>query len=158
MRKLAIAISTVATALMAALMAATPAGATPPSAVSGTETITGATATVVRTADGNTILANTLMGTIAGSFTGTFTADFTTIVHPSGQTNVMNGTFNCTCSIAARSGSVTFRFEGTGTPSATAIHAETIGATGGLLGLHSNVTVVVVGAAATYSGIAHFDP
>ncbi len=111
MRKLVIAVSTVATALMAALMAAAPAGATPPSAVSGTEAITGATATVVRTADGNTILANTLTGIIAGSFTGTFTAEFTTIVHPSGQTNVANGTFNCTCSIAGRSGSVTFRFE-----------------------------------------------
>jgi hypothetical protein len=157
MRKLVIAISTVATALMAALMAAAPAGATPPSAVSGTEAITGATATVVRTADGNTILANTLTGIIAGSFTGTFTAEFTTIVHPSGQTNVANGTFNCTCSIAGRSGSVTFRFEGTGSPSATEIHAETIGATAGLVGLHSNLTVDVVGAAATYSGTAHFD-
>jgi hypothetical protein len=50
------------------------AGATPPSAVSGTETITGATATVVRTADGNTTLAVTLTGIVAGSFTGTFTA------------------------------------------------------------------------------------
>jgi hypothetical protein len=158
MRKLATAISTVAAALMAALMAAAPAGATPPSAISGTETITGATATVIRTADGNTIIANTLTGTIAGSFTGTFAADFTTIAHSSGQTNAVNGTFTCTCSIAGRSGSVTFRFEGTGTPSATEIHAETIGATGGLAGLHSNVTVDVVGATATYSGTAHFDP
>jgi hypothetical protein len=158
MRKLAIAIGIVATALMAALMVAVPAGATPPSAVSGTETITGATATVVRTAGGNTILANTLTGTIAGSFTGTFTAAFTTIAHSSGRTNVANGTFICTCSIAGRSGSVTFRFEGTGSPSATQLHAETIGATGGLMGLHSNVTVDVVGAAATYSGTAHFDP
>jgi hypothetical protein len=158
MRKLAIAISTVATALMAALMVAAPAGATPPSAVSGTETITGATATVVRTADGNTIIANTLTGIIAGSFTGTFAAEFTTIAHSSGQANDVHGTFTCTCSIAGRSGSVTFRFEGTGTPSATELHGETIGATGGLAGLHSNVTVDVVGAAATYSGIAHFDP
>jgi len=158
MRKLAIAISTVATALTAALMVATPAGATPPSAVSGPETFTGASATVVRTAGGNTIIANTLTGIIAGSFTGTFTADFTTIAHSSGQANDVHGTFTCTCSIAGRSGSVTFRFEGTGTPAATQLHAETIGATGGLAGLHSNVTVDVVGAAATYSGTAHFDP
>ena len=154
MRRLAIVISIVA----AALMVPAAASATPPSAVSGTETFTGATATVVGTADGNTIIANTLTGIIAGSFTGTFSADFTTIAHPSGQANVVNGTFICTCSIAGRSGSVTFRAEGTGTPSATEIHAETIGATGGLVGLHSNVTVVVAGAAATYSGTAHFDP
>jgi hypothetical protein len=154
MRKLAIVISIAA----AALLVPAAARATPPSAVSGTETITGATATVVRTADGNTILANTLTGSIAGSFTGTFTADFTTIAHPSGQTNVVHGKFICTCSIAGRSGSVTFRFEGTGTPSATEIHAETIDATGGLEGLHSNVRVEVVGTAATYSGTAHFDP
>ena len=155
MRKLAIVISIVATALMAS---AAVAGATPPSAVSGTETITGATATVVRMADGNTIIANTLTGIIAGSFTGTFTADFTTIAHSSGQANDVHGTFICTCSIAGRSGSVTFRFEGTGTASATELHAETISATGGLEGLHSNVTVNVVGAAATYSGTAHFHP
>ena len=70
----------------------------------------------------------------------------------------MYGTFICTYSIAGRSVSVTFRFEGTGSPSATELHAETIGATGGLEGLHSNVTVDVVGSAATYSGTAHFHP
>jgi hypothetical protein len=154
MRKLAIVISIVATALMVPAAAR----AAPPSAVSGTETITGATATVVRTAGGNTIIANTLAGTIAGSFAGTFTADFTTIAHSSGQANDVHGTFICTCSIAGRSGSVTFRFEGTGTASATELHAETISATGGLEGLHSNVTVNVVGAAAIYSGTAHFHP
>ena len=113
--------------------------------------------TVVRTVGGNTIIANTLTGSIAGSFTGTFTADFTTIAHSAGQANDVHGTFTCTCSIAGRSGSVTFRFEGTGTPAATQLHAETIGATGGLAGLHSTVTVDIVGAAATYSGTAHFD-
>ena len=153
MRKLAIVIGIMATALMVPAAAS----AASPSPVSGTETITGATATVVRTAGGNTIIANTLTGIIAGSFTGTFTADFTTIAHSSGQANDVHGTFICTCSIAGRSGSVTFRFEGTGTPSATELHGETIGAAGGLQGLHSNVTVDIVGAAATYSGTAHFD-
>ena len=118
----------------------------------------GSTATVVRTAGGNTIIANTLTGTIAGSFTGTFTADFTTIAHSSGQANDVHGTFICTCSIAGRSGSVTFRLEGTGSPSVTELRAETIGATGGLEGLHSNVTVDVAGAAAAYSGTAHLHP
>jgi hypothetical protein len=154
MRRLAIAVSIVA----AALMVPAAAGATPPSAVSGTETITGATVTVIRTADGNTIIATALTGIIAGSFAGTFTADMTTIAHSSGQTNDVHGTFICTCSIAGRSGTVTFRAVGTGTPAATEIHGETIGATGGLEGLHSNVTVDVVWATATYSGTAHFDP
>ncbi len=154
MRKLAIVIGIMATALMVPAAAS----AASPSPVSGTETITGATATVVRTAEGNTIIANTLTGIIAGSFTGTFTADFTTIAHSSGQTNDVHGTFTCTCSTAGRSGSVTFRFEGIGSPSSTEFHADTIGATGGLEGLHANVTVDVVGAAATYSGTAHFNP
>ena len=154
MRRLAIAVSIMA----AALMVPASASAAPPSAVSGTETITGATATVVHTADGNTIIATALTGIIAGSFTGTFTADMTTIVHSSGQTNDVHGTFTCTCSIAGRSGTVTFRAVGTGTRAATQIRGETIGATGGLEGLHSNVTVEVLGAAAIYSGTAHFDP
>jgi hypothetical protein len=126
MRKLAIVISIVA----AVLMVPTAASATPPPTVSGTETINGATATVIRTADGNTIIAITLTGTIAGSFTGTFTVDMTAIAHSTEQTNDVHGTFTCTCSIAGRSGSVTFRAEGTGTPAATEIHGETIPARG----------------------------
>jgi Protein of unknown function (DUF3224) len=152
MRKLAIAAGVAATVLTVT------AAGKPPATVSGTETITSASATVVRTADGNTITANTAMGTIAGSFTGTFTVEYTTIVHPSGLANAVNGTYICACSIAGRSGSVTFRFEGTGSAAGLELHAETIDATGGLEGLHSNLAVEVVGAAVTYSGIAHFAP
>jgi hypothetical protein len=86
MRKLAVAIGLAATVLTVT------AAATPPSTVSGTETITSASASVVRTADGNTITANSAAGTIAGSFTGTFTVEYTTIVHPSGQANAVHGT------------------------------------------------------------------
>jgi hypothetical protein len=152
MRKLAIAVGVVATVLTVT------AAGNPPSTVSGTETITSASATVVRTADGNTITANRAMGTIAGSFTGTFTVEYTTIVHSSGLANAVNGTYLCACSIAGRSGSVTFRFEGTGSAARLELHAETIEATGRLEGLHSTLTVEVVGAAVTYSGTAHFAP
>ena len=154
MRKLAIAVGLVATVLMVPVAAS----AASPSAVSGTETITSLTSTVIGTADGNTILANSGAGVIGGSFTGTFTADFTTIVHPSGLINAVHGTYICTCSFAGRSGSVTFRFEGTGSSSGLQLHAETIGGTGGLVGLHSNLTVDVAGTAVTYSGTAHFAP
>jgi hypothetical protein len=154
MRRLAIAVGLAATVLTVTAAAS----AAPPSAASGTETITSLTSTVVRTANGNTILAVSGAGVIGGSFTGTFTAEFTSIVHPSGQTNDVHGTYLCTCSFAGRSGSVTFRFEGTGSASGTQLHAETIGATGGLVGLHSNLTVDVVGTAVTYSGTAHFAP
>jgi hypothetical protein len=153
MRKLAMAVGVAATVLTVT------AAATPPSTVSGTEMITSANATVVRTADGNTITANSAMGTISGSFTGTFTLEYTTIVHSSGLANAVNGTYICACSIAGRSGSVTFRFEGTGSAAGVLeLHAETMDATGGLEGLHSNLTVEVVGAAVTYSGTAHFAP
>ncbi len=152
MRKLAIAIGLVVTVLTVT------AAGTPPSTVSGTETITSASETVVRTADGNTIVANTAMGTITGSFTGTFTVEYTTIVHSWGAANVVHGTYTCSCSIEGRSGTVTFRFEGTGSASGLELHAETIGATGGLAGLHSNLTVNVVGTAVTYWGTANFAP
>jgi hypothetical protein len=154
MRKLAIAVGLVATVLTVTAAAS----AVPPSAVSGAETITSETATVIGTADGNTILAISAAGVIGGSFTGTFTADFTTIAHSSGLTNDVQGTYVCTCSFAGRSGSVTFGFEGTGSASGTVLHAETIGATGGLAGLHSNLTIDVAGTAVTYSGTAHFAP
>jgi hypothetical protein len=116
------------------------------------------TTTVIGTADGNTILAISGAGTIAGSLTGTFTADYTSIVHPSGQATDVNGTYLCTCSFAGRPGTVTFKFEGTGSASGTQLRAETTGSTGELAGLHSNLTVDVAGTAVTYSGTAHFAP
>jgi len=154
MRKLAVAVGLVATVLTVTAAAS----ATPPSAVSGTETITSLTSTVVRTADGNTALAISAAGVIGGSFSGTFTAEYTSIVHSSGQANDVHGTLICACSFAGSSGTVTFRFEGTESASGTALHATTIEATGGLVGLHSNVTVDIAGTAGTYSGTAHFAP
>jgi len=154
MRKLATAVGLAA----ALLMIPAAAEATPPSPASGTETITSETATVVGTADGNTILAVTATAAITGSFNGTFNAQFTTIAHPTGQINDVQGTGVCTCSFDGRSGTVTFQFTGTGTPSDTEVQATTIGATGGLQGLHSNLAVNVAGTAVTYSGTAHFGP
>jgi hypothetical protein len=154
MRKLV----TVASLAAAMLMIPAAAGAAPPPAVSGTETITSLTSTVVGTADGNTIIAISGAGTITGSFTGTFTAEYTSIVHPSGLVNDVHGTYICTCSFAGRSGSITFGFEGTGSSNGTELNATTIGATGGLAGLHSTLTVDVAGTAVTYSGTAHFAP
>jgi len=154
MRKLAIAASLAAAALTVTAAAHPP----PPSAASGTETITSVTATVIGTADGNTIVAINGAGVINGSFTGTFTAEYTSIVHPSGEANDVHGTYLCTCSYAGKSGTITFAFQGTGTPSDTQLHAETTGATGGLAGLHSNLTVDVAGTAVTYSGTAHLTP
>ena len=66
MRKLAMAIGLVATVVTVT------AAATPPSAISGTGTVTSTTATVVRVAGGNTFLAGHDAGAIAGSFTGTW--------------------------------------------------------------------------------------
>jgi len=147
------------TLVAAALVLATAAGATPPTPIGGYEAITGGTATVTRVADGNTFVANHLTGTIGGSFTGTFTADYTAIVHPSGATNIVGGTFVCTCSFEGRTGTLTFRFTGSGTAAGvTEIQAESIGGTGGLANLHSNLGGQVVGAAVTYAGTAHFDP
>jgi hypothetical protein len=154
MRKLVTAASLAA----AALMIPAAASAAPPAAVSGTETITSLTSTVIGTADGNTILAISAAGTITGSFTGTFTAGYTSIVHPSGLANDVDGTYICTCSFAGRSGSVTFGFQGTGSPTGTEVNATTTGTTGGLAGLHSTLAVDVAGTAVTYSGTAHFAP
>jgi hypothetical protein len=154
MRKLAIAVG-----LIAAVLTVT-AAAAPPSTVSGTGTVTSTTATVVRVADGNTFLAGHDAGAIAGSFTGTWETEYTIIVHSSGLVHVVDGTFTCICSVAGRSGSFTLRFEGPVSPSGVLVlHGATIGATGGLAGLHSNVTVeAIFGVGFTYSGTAHFAP
>jgi hypothetical protein len=154
MRKLAIAIGLVATVLTVTAAAA------PPSTVSGTGTVTTTTATVVRVADGNTFLAGHDTGAVVGSFTGTWETEYTIIAHSSGLVQVVDGTFTCTCSVAGRSGSFALRFEGLVSPSGVLVlHGPTIGATGGLAGLHSNVTVeAVFGVGFTYSGTAHFAP
>jgi uncharacterized Zn-binding protein involved in type VI secretion len=161
MRKLTVAIGLVATVLSVMVAAAPPStAAAPPSPASGTGTITSTSTTVLRTADGNTIAANGDAGTVAGSLTGTWETEYTVIVHSSGQVNAVHGTFTCSCSFEGRSGSATFRFEGTASPSGLLeLNAETIGGTGGLAGLHSNLTVeVVFGTGFTYSGTARFAP
>lgn len=154
MRKLLVAIGLVAIVL------AVTAAATPPSTVSGTGTVTSTTATPVRVADGNTFLAGHDTGAIAGSFTGTWESVYTIIAHSSGLVHVVHGTFTCTCSVAGRSGSFTIRFEGPVSSSGVLeLHGPTIGSTGGLEGLHLNVTVeAVFGVGFTYSGTAHFAP
>jgi hypothetical protein len=154
MRKLALAISAVAGVVTVT------AAATPPSAISGTGTVTTTTATVIRVTDGNTFLAGHDTGAIAGSFAGTWETDYTIIVHSSGLVHVVHGTFTCTCAVAGRSGSFTIRFEGPLSRSGVLeLHGPITGATGGLAGLHSNVTVdAVFGVGFTYSGTAHFAP
>jgi hypothetical protein len=154
MRKLALAIGVAASVLTVTAAAA------PPSPVSGTGTITSTTATAIRGADGNTFLAGHDTGAIAGSFIGTWETEYTIIAHSSGLVHVVHGTFTCTCTVAGRSGSFTIRFEGPVLRSGVLeLHGATIGATGDLVGLHSDVTVeAVFGVGFTYSGTAHFTP
>ena len=81
-------------------------------------------------------------------------------MHSSGLVQVVDGTLTCTCSVAGRSGSFTIQFEGAVLPSGVlGLHGATNSATGGLEGLHSNVTVrAVFGVGFTYSGTARFAP
>ena len=157
MRRRVLLLSLIATSLAFA----TAAGATPPAPASGDETFTSLTPTLLRVADGNSVVANAATGTITGTITGTWIADFTTVIRPSGEFVASDGTFVCTCSVAGRSGTFTTRFEGKGAvgPVPTlSVHFETIAATGGLTGLHLNGSGEQVGATVTYSATFHFDP
>ncbi len=154
---------TCAVALLAMIMAtallAQPGSATTPAEGSGTFTFA-ATVTSSRTAGGNTFLSLTGSETIAGAITGTATVQFTQVMHSSGESNI-NGVISCACSVGGRSGTVEFRFEGTGAGTAASPFDGQFVAqngSGGLGDLRAEGTFHGVGPGGTYTVRWHFDP
>jgi hypothetical protein len=146
--------------LVVALAFTGTAGATPPTAASGSVIAGPPTVTVVKVVGGNTFQTYVRSGVFTGDFVGSFSETGTRVVHADGSfedTHVVT----CECTVAGRSGTVIFNAEGKGTlfPVVNAeSDLETISATDGLSGLHALLEVVRVDATVTYSGTYHFDP
>jgi len=144
-------------AAVLALVVATAASASAPTAASGTVGNTSATFNSVRVAGGNLIIDLTATAAYTGTFTGTSTINGTLTVHADGSASfhdieVFTGTVN------GVAGTVTFALNGSN-DSSLAVHATAtiVDATGGLVGLHGvlhEVGTVVLpnGPVGTYSG------
>ncbi|MGH2473027.1 MAG: hypothetical protein ACRDG6_11610 [Candidatus Limnocylindria bacterium] len=132
--------------------------ATPPTSASGTFVAT-QVVTSTRTADGNTIITTDLSEVISGTYTGTTTGQSRVVVHADGSGN-LHGEFVCDCTVAGQgSGTLLFRFAGTGAGGAFEGQYRVVGSSGGLAGTHGlgRFSVTAAGAG-TYSGSQHYDP
>src|SRR5439155_6874803 len=89
----------------------------PPEPSNGTFGRTGPPAAVaVRTADGNTILTVTARpGRFTGTFTGAYSEDLRIVFHADGSYNFAAGV-TCQCTFDVRTGTMTVKLEGHGTP------------------------------------------
>jgi hypothetical protein len=110
-------------------------------------------------AGGNEMYHILATATLGGTFVGTLESDLNEVVHPTGNSTV-NGTETCVCTVDGRTGTVVFRTEAkiTGDPFFLEDKKTVVEASGGLAGLHANLSVRWDGGLATYSGSYHFDP
>jgi hypothetical protein len=145
-------------ALILAVVFATMAGATKPQTVNGTVTIIELSITPIGAAGGNGLFHIVATATLDGTFSGTLDTDSTEVLHPTGNSTV-RGTETCVCTVDGRTGIVVFRTEAkiTGDPFFYQDAKTVISATGGLAGLHGELSVHWDGGVATYSGSYHFD-
>jgi hypothetical protein len=123
--------------LTAGAVAVVPAAATPPAPVSGTFAVVTATTTSTRTAGGNTFITVTRTAALSGTFTGTTSDELLLVMHRNGTTS-LRGQGTCVCSLAGRSGTFEYRFEGSGVFPTSASGRYVVGhGTGGLAGVHA---------------------
>jgi hypothetical protein len=131
--------------------------ATAPSSAGGTFVAT-QEVTSIRTADGNTIITTKLIETITGTYNGAVTGESALVIHADGSAN-LRGDFTCACTIAGQgSGTLTFRFAGTGMGETFEGQYRIVGSSGGLEGTHGLGQFFVTGGAGTYSGSQHYEP
>lgn len=139
------------------LLLAQPAVASGPEPAGGTFVAT-TTPTSVRTADGNTFITAALSEVITGTYTGTTSGVSFLLIRADGSAN-LHGSFVCVCTVAGRgSGTLEFRFAGTGTATTLEGQYRIVGSSGGLAGAHGLGRFSVTGSAGTYSGTQHYDP
>ena len=125
--------------------------------VNGTFTILSRTNISVRQDGQNKIYSYTQQGVDSGDITGSYTEEETAIVHPD-NTASFSGTSTCTCTIAGKSGTLTYPY--TGTTSANGSFQGQIldgHGTGDLAKLHGQGTFQGQGTHGTYSSQLHFD-
>ena len=145
-------------ALILAVVFATMAGATKPRSASGTVTVVGLSITPIGTAGGNSTFHIVATATLDGTFAGTLDTDSIEVLHPTGNSTI-RGTETCVCTVDGRTGTVVFRTEAkiVGDPFFYQDKKTVISATGGLAGLHSELSVQWDGGIATYRGSYRFD-
>lgn len=143
--------------LLAVVFAAT-AGATSPAPASGTVTVIDLSITPIGAAGSNDLFHIVATGALDGTFAGTLDTDSIEVLHPTGNSTI-RGTETCVCTVAGRTGTVVFRTEAkiTGDPFFYQDKKTVISATGGLAGLHAELSVQWDGGVATYTGSYHFD-
>jgi hypothetical protein len=140
-----------------AVLAATPASATPPSPVAGTFAVVNAVITDTRTADGNTFITVTRTAAISGTFTGTATDTVLLVMHSNGTTSI-HGAGTCVCTVEGRTGTFDYRFSGSGTfPTFVSGRYVVRHGTGGLEGLHAQGPFSGTFFVASVRGQYHFD-
>lgn len=141
---------------VAVIVATTPAVASSPESSSGTFGPTGpGVITVTNVADGNVFIDwSDRPGAFTGTFTGTYSEHLRVVVHADGSTNFA-AQLTCVCAVDGRTGTITIRLDGTGTPAGFEAHYRIVGGTGGLADLHGEGTLSAP--PATYSGRHHFD-
>ena len=144
-------------AAASAVVAATPASAAPPAPVTGTFALVTSTTTSIRTADGNTFITVNRTAALSGTFTGT-TTDTTTLVMHSNGTTSLRGAGTCICTVEGRSGTLEYRFEGSGVFPTSGSGRYVVGqGTGGLAGLHAEGPFSGTFLVAEVGGHYHFD-
>jgi hypothetical protein len=150
-----VAVTIVAVALTFALLAQQ-AVATPPTSASGTF-VAIQTLTSIRTAGGNTIITSDLAEVISGTYNGPITGTAMLVIHADGSAN-LHGEFVCTCTVAGQgTGTLVYRFAGTGSGDTFTGQYRIIGSSGGLEGAHGLGEFSVTGTAGTYSGSQHYE-
>jgi len=143
--------------ILAIVGAQSAAASGPPESSNGTFGPTGAPAAVaVRTADGNTIRTVTARpGRFTGTFTGAYSEDLRLVFHADGSFNFA-AELTCQCTVDGRTGTMTVKLDGTGTPTGSFdAHYRIIAASGGLEGLQGQGTLSGP-IPSTYSGEHHF--
>jgi hypothetical protein len=145
------AVTAVAAAVAATLVAAPAITAGPPQAASGTGFLTSAVITHIRMSDGNLRADFTMTGVFTGTLTGTFVNEGFTLVHPNGgrsSHSVMTFTGLTPCG----PGTLTARLVGVGDAGSAEGILETIRESENSANIHFNLGIAQVGPRFTYSG------
>ena len=113
------------------------ADAAKPQPVDVTFTVTSSTTVSVRTADGNTFLALDRTGVLNGTISGTTSDRVKLVVRLDGST-VVQGAGTCLCAVGDRTGTISYRIEGTGVfPASASGRWVMFAGRGGLADVHA---------------------
>jgi hypothetical protein len=144
--------------LLLAMSSFAPAFATQPTTLVATFTYV-VTPTSVSYAGGNTFESFTDVITIAGGAIGTVDCAGTLVIHADGSDNYnCSGTFSGTVTGGSGPGTASVSFAGNGAGASSTANEVWGSGTGGLTGLHAQITVVATLTSGTKTMQVHFDP